>query len=72
MLQPHSDTDPVLDELLVKIGEALEVDPTLGGLCEWAEPEAPVPVEVPIDGAPTMTATVVPVALTYVTTGPLA
>jgi hypothetical protein len=30
------------DSLIAAIGEALEGDRTLGGLCDWVEPEAPL------------------------------
>lgn len=29
------------DDLIAAIGTALEADRTLGGLCDWVEPEAP-------------------------------
>lgn len=39
------------DDLVVSIGVALEADRTLGGHCDWVEPEAPASVDLPIEGA---------------------
>lgn len=72
VLQPYGDASDALDAVLVALGGVLEADRTLGGLCEWVEPEAPVPVDTPVEGALAMMATIVPVALIYTTTGPLA
>ncbi len=63
--------DAALDILLANIGAALAADRTLGGLCDWIEPEAPKPVDLPIDGAATLKAAVVPVVLTYATADPI-
>ncbi len=63
--------DAVLDILLASIGTALAADRTLGGLCDWVELEAPKPVDLPIEGAATLKAAVVPVILTYPTADPI-
>jgi hypothetical protein len=63
--------DAALDALLASIGAALAADRTLGGLCDWVEPEAPKPIELPIEGAASLKAAVVPVILTYATTDPI-
>jgi hypothetical protein len=60
------------DTLIAAIGTALEADRTLGGLCDWVEPEAPASVDLPIEGAAAMKAAVITVVLHYTTTGPLA
>ena len=60
------------DDLIAAIGAALEADRTLGGLCDWIEPEAPASVDLPIDGAAALKAAVITVVLHYTTTGPLA
>jgi len=60
------------DILIATIGAALEADHTLGGLCDWVEPEAPASVDLPIEGAAAMKAAVITVVLHYTTTGPLA
>lgn len=62
----------VFDTLIAAIGTALEADRTLGGLCDWVEPEAPAPVDLPIEGAAALKAAVITVVLHYTTTGPLA
>lgn len=58
--------------LIAAIAEALEADRTLGGLCDWVEPEAPASVDLPIEGAAALKAAVITVILHYSTTGPLA
>jgi hypothetical protein len=60
------------DTLIAAIGTALETDRTLGGLCDWVEPEAPASVDLPIEGAAALKAAIVTIVLHYTTTGPLA
>jgi len=60
------------DTLIAAIGTALEADRTLGGLCDWVEPEAPASVDMPIEGAAALKAAVITLNLHYTTTGPLA
>ena len=60
------------DDLIAAIGAALEVDRTLGSLCDWIEPEAPASVDLPVEGAAAVKAAVITVVLHYTTTGPLA
>ena len=60
------------DSLIADIGTALEADRTLGGLCDWVEPEAPASVDLPIEGAASLKAAIITVVLHYTTTGPLA
>ena len=60
------------DSLITAIGTALEADRTLGGLCDWVEPEAPASVDLPVEGAASLKAAVITVVLHYTTTGPLA
>ena len=60
------------DTLIAAIGTALDADRTLGGLCDWVEPEAPESVDLPIGGAATLKAAIITVVLHYTTTGPLA
>lgn len=60
------------DTLIAAIGTAVEADRTLGGLCDWVEPEAPASVDLPIEGAAALKAAVITVVLHYTTTGPLA
>jgi hypothetical protein len=60
------------DSLIAAIGIAIEADRTLGGLCDWVEPEAPASVDLPIEGAAALKAAAITVVLHYTTTGPLA
>ncbi|MBS3981306.1 MAG: acyl-CoA transferase [Rhodobacteraceae bacterium] len=62
----------VFDTLIAAIGTTLEIDRTLGGLCDWVEPEAPASVDLPIEGAAALKAAIVTVVLHYTTNGPLA
>lgn len=59
------------DDLISAIGTTLETDRTLGGLCDWVEPEAPTSVDLPIEGAAALKAAVVTVVLHYTTVSPL-
>ena len=60
------------DDLIAAIGAALEADRTLGGLCDWVEPEAPASVDLPVEGAAPLKAAVITVVLHYSTADPLA
>ena len=60
------------DTLIAAIGAVLDADRTLGGICDWIEPEAPASVDLPSEGAATLKAAVITVVLHYTTTGPLA
>jgi hypothetical protein len=60
------------DDLITGIGTALVADRTLGGLCDWVEPEAPASVDLPVEGAAALKAAVITLVLHYTTTGPLA
>ena len=66
------DRDALFDTLCASIGSALAADRTLGGLCDWVEAEAPSPVDLPVEGAASLKAAVIPVVLHYSTTEPLA
>jgi hypothetical protein len=63
--------DTAFDALTASIGSALDADRTLGGLCDWVEAEAPRPVDLPVEGAASLKAAVIPVVLHYSTTDPL-
>lgn len=63
--------DTAFDTLCANIGAALAADRTLGGLCDWVEAEAPQPVDLPVEGAATLKAAVIPVILRYSTADPL-
>ena len=63
--------DAAFDTLCASIGTALDTDRTLGGLCDWVEAEAPEPVDLPIEGASSLKAAIIPVVLHYSTADPL-
>ena len=65
------DRDATFDALCAGIGAALDADRTLGGLCDWVEAQAPRPVDLPIEGAASLKAAVIPVMLHYSTADPL-
>jgi len=67
-----ADRDGAFDALCAGIGGALDADRTLGGLCDWVEAEAPRPVDLPVEGAASLKAAVIPVVLHYTTADPLA
>jgi hypothetical protein len=66
------DRDVLFDTLTASIGAVLAADRTLGGLCEWVEAKAPQPVDLPVEGAASLKAAVIPVVLHYSTADPLA
>ncbi len=66
-----ADRDAAFDSLCASIGTALAADRTLGGLCDWVEAEAPRPVDLPVEGAASLKAAVIPVVLHYTTADPL-
>ena len=67
-----ADRDAAFDALCASIGTAIAADRTLGGLCDWVEAEAPRPVDLPVEGAASLKAAVIPVILHYTTADPLA
>lgn len=71
VVQSGTGRETAFDALVAAIGEALEGDRTLGGLCDWIEPEAVSSVDLPIEGAVTLKAAVITVVLHYTSTGPL-
>ena len=64
--------DAAFDTLTASVGSALAADRTLGGFCDWVEAEAPRPVDLPIEGASSLKAAIIPVVLHYSTADPLA
>lgn len=72
VVQAGTSRASAFDNLIAAIGTAMEADRTLGGLCDWVEPEAPASVDLPIEGAAALKAAVITVVLHYTTTGPLA
>ena len=72
VVQAGTSRASAFDDLIGAIGAALEADRTLGGVCDWLEPEAPASVDLPVEGAAALKAAVITVVLHYTTTGPLA
>ena len=66
-----TDLDNRFDVLTAAIGALLAGDRTLGGLCDWIEAEAPAPADLPVEGATTIRAAILIVALHYTTDDPL-
>jgi hypothetical protein len=65
------DRDTTFAALCASIGAAISADRTLGGRCDWVEAEAPRPVDLPVEGAASLKAAVIPVVLHYSTADPL-
>lgn len=63
--------DALFDNIMLAIGAAVSADRTLGGLCDYAETAAPVPVDIVVDGSPGFKAATLPIILHYGTTDPL-
>ena len=60
------------DALCASSGAVISAARTLGGRCDWVEAEAPRPVDLPIEGAASLKAAVIPIILHYSTADPLA
>ena len=71
VVQTGTGRDTAFDALAAGVGTALAADRTLGGLCDWAEAEAPRPVDLAVDGAATLKAAVIPIVLTIPRADPL-
>ena len=69
--RPQVQADAAFDTLRVAIGTALVADRTLGGLCDWVEPEAPVTTQIALEGAETFKAATIFVTLHYSAADPL-
>ena len=71
-MQTGEERDVRFDRLIGRIGAAISADRTLRGLCDWVEAEAHEPVDLPVEGAATLKAAVVPIILHYATSDALA
>lgn len=71
VVQDGSDRSGAFDDLVAALGIILAADRTLGGLCDWIEPAAPEPVDLPLEGGVAFRAAVIPVVLHYCTVDPL-
>lgn len=71
IVQSTTDRDAVFDALSAQIGAVIAADRTLRGLCDWIEPEAAEPVDLPIEGAAPLKAGIIPIILHYATSDAL-
>ena len=71
IVQASGDRDTQFDQLIARIGAAIAVERTLGGLCDWIEAAAPEPVDLAVEGAASLKAAVVPIMLHYSLADPL-
>jgi len=71
VVQTGTGRDAAFDALAAGVGTALAVDRTLGGLCDWAEAEAPRPIDLAVEGAATLKAAVISIVLHYASADPL-
>lgn len=71
IVQASGDRDTRFDQLIARIGAAIAVEHTLGGLCDWVEAAAPEPVDLAVEGAASLKAAVVPIMLHYSLADPL-
>jgi hypothetical protein len=68
---PGGDQSEQLDAMLVAIGDWVETDRTLGGLCSWLEARAADEDDVTPSGAASQRWAVVDLVASYTTTNPL-
>ena len=61
----------VFDQLCVSVSDALAIDRTLNGYCDWVEALAPEPVDLAPEGGATLKAAQIPVILYYSSEDPL-
>ncbi len=71
IVQSGEDRDARFDRLIGRIGAAIAADRTLRGRCDWVDAEAPEPVDLPIEGAASLKAAVIPLVLHYACASPL-
>ena len=69
---PDGSGEAALDQLLGRIGAALRVDETLGGLAENLTPSAPETGALALEGAPPVLTARVIVTIEYLVSNPLA
>ena len=71
IVQSATGRDGLFDGLSAQVGSVIAADRTLLGLCDWVEPEAAEPVDLPVEGATSLKAAVITVVLHYSTSDPL-
>ena len=67
IVQSATDRDALFDALVAQVGAVIAADRTLRGLCDWVEPEAAEPVDLPVEGAASLKAGIIPIILHYAT-----
>jgi hypothetical protein len=65
------DREAVFDAICTSVGEAVAVDRTLGGLCDWVEAQAPAAQPLDAPGAAPVKAASIMIMLIYGTTDTL-
>jgi hypothetical protein len=71
IVQSVSNRDSLFDTLSAQVGAVIAADRTLRGLCDWVEPEAAEPVDLPVEGAALLKAGILPITLHYTTSDAL-
>lgn len=71
IVQSATDRDTLFDALVAQVGAVIAADRTLRGLCDWVEPEAAEPVDLPVEGTASLKAGIIPIILHYATTDAL-
>ena len=71
IVQSATDRDALFDALVAQVGAVIAADRTLRGLCDWVEPEAAEPVDLPVEGAAALKAGIIPITLHYATSDAL-
>ena len=71
IVQSAKDRDALFDALVAQISAVIAADRTLQGLCDWIGPEAAEPVDLPVEGAASLKAGIIPITLHYATSDAL-
>jgi hypothetical protein len=71
IVQSAMERDALFDAICAQIGAVIAADRTLRGLCDWVEPEGAEPVDLPVEGAASLKAGIIPIILHYATREPL-
>lgn len=71
LVQQGTGRETRMDEILAAIGATLAADRTLGGCCDWVEPEAPEPSDIPAEAGVPFRGVTLTLRLHYQTPDPL-
>ena len=63
--------DTAFDALCASGGVVIAAARKLGSLCDWVGAKSPRPVDLPVEGAASLKAALIPVILHYSTANPL-